>query len=682
MMHQAARPPIYPFTAIVGQDMLKLALLINAVNPKVGGVLIRGEKGTAKSTAVRALAALLPRIDVVADCPYSCDPDGAATCPSCQARASRQRVSRPVRLVELPVGTTEDRLIGTLDLERAIKTGERHFEPGLIAQANRGILYIDEVNLLGDHLVDVLLDVAAMGVNFVEREGISHSHPAEFILIGTMNPEEGEIRPQLLDRFGLTAEVRGLSDPAARAEVVRRRYAFERDPLAFLARWQEAEERERQRILRARELLPHVEISDNQIDLIAHICVDAQVDGLRADITIHKAALTIAALEGRSTVTTDDIRVAAELALPHRLRRRPFEQPQLDREQLERTIAEYERKRYRGGESGGTPGQAGEGGLPSSPASGQGDDHGPATSGEGTDGDDRPDGDRVFAAGPIGKAAPIAVHFPDRRPRASSGRRSPTLAEPKAGWIIGAKLPRGRPKDLALGATLRAAAPYQGQRRPDGPSPVTVQIRTGDLREAVRQGRTGSLILFNVDASGSMGARERMAAAKGAVLALLLDAYQRRERVGLIAFRGQQAVLVVPPTRSVDLAEKRLRDLPTGGRTPLSRGLSLALETLLRAQRTDPNTVPLHVLVSDGRANVSLTGEDPIVESRRIAAEIAARGVQSLVIDCESGYVRLGLAKALSLALEAQYCCLDELTPETISGAVRATLQQRATFGP
>ncbi|GAW92195.1 magnesium chelatase [Calderihabitans maritimus] len=330
---------VYPFTAIVGQDEMKLALILNAVNPKLSGVLIRGEKGTAKSTAVRALAALLPENRVVADCPFGCDPDDITTmCSSCRERRMRGEtlpvVTRKMRVVDLPVSATEDRVVGTLDLEEAIKKGEKRFEPGVLAEANRGILYVDEVNLLDDHIVDVLLDAAAMGVNTVEREGVSFTHPANFILVGTMNPEEGELRPQLLDRFGLCVQIAGILDPAQRVEVVRRRIAFEEDPAGFCAAWEAEQEKLRQQILAARKILPRVQVPEKMLYLIAEIAIEMGVDGHRADLVMLKAAKTNAALNGRTEVTEADIRETANLALLHRMRRKPFQEIAFDEAKL------------------------------------------------------------------------------------------------------------------------------------------------------------------------------------------------------------------------------------------------------------------------------------------------------------------------------------------------------------
>lgn len=350
-----AERPIYPFSALVGQERLKRALILNAINPRVGGVLIRGEKGTAKSTAVRGLARLLPHIAVVADCAYSCPPDKPAQmCASCQARYKAQQLAdtanasalpsleRATRLVELPVAASEDRVVGSLDLEHALTEGQRRFEPGLLAQANRGLLYVDEVNLLDDHLVDVLLDAAAMGTNTVEREGISISHPARFILVGTMNPEEGELRPQLLDRFGLVVEIRGIDDIAGRVAVVERRMAYDLDPDSFAQSWQDEEQKLADHIATARALLPVVQIERRDMAAVASLAVELGVDGHRADLAILETARTHAAWAGRTHLAAEDIRMAAELALPHRMRRQPFTDVRLDENRINAILERVE----------------------------------------------------------------------------------------------------------------------------------------------------------------------------------------------------------------------------------------------------------------------------------------------------------------------------------------------------
>jgi Mg-chelatase subunit ChlI len=339
--------PLYPFSALVGQPRLKRALILNAINPRIGGVLIRGEKGTAKSTAVRGLARLLPQIAVVADCPYSCPPDRPdAMCGSCRARYDAGEdlptVEHATRLVELPVAASEDRVVGSLDLEHALTEGQRRFEPGLLAQANRGLLYVDEVNLLDDHLVDVLLDAAAMGVNTVEREGISVSHPARFILVGTMNPEEGELRPQLLDRFGLVVEITGISDIGGRVEVIERRMAYDADSAAFATQWHNEEQALAERIIAARALLPAVKIARNDMAAVAALALELGVDGHRADLAILETARTHAAWSSRAALSTEDIRLAAELALPHRMRRQPFTEVRLDEDRMNAILERVE----------------------------------------------------------------------------------------------------------------------------------------------------------------------------------------------------------------------------------------------------------------------------------------------------------------------------------------------------
>ncbi|NNG89855.1 AAA domain-containing protein, partial [Streptomyces cacaoi] len=334
----------YPFTAVVGMADLRLALLLNAVSPAVGGVLVRGEKGTAKSTAVRALTELLPAVRTVPGCRFSCDPAAPdAQCPDGphEAGASASSDLRPARMVELPVGASEDRLVGALDIERALADGVKAFEPGLLAEAHRGILYVDEVNLLHDHLVDVLLDAAAMGASHVEREGVSVTHASRFLLVGTMNPEEGELRPQLLDRFGLTVEVAASRDPEQRVEVVRRRLAYEDDPEGFAARWADAEQEMRERIAAARALLPQVRLGDSALRRIAATCAEFEVDGMRADLVMARTATALAAWAGRTEVLAEDVRQAALLALPHRRRRNPFDAPGLDEDKLDRVLEEH-----------------------------------------------------------------------------------------------------------------------------------------------------------------------------------------------------------------------------------------------------------------------------------------------------------------------------------------------------
>ncbi len=357
-------PVIYPFTAIVGQDRMRRALILNAVDPRIGGVLIRGERGTAKSTAARALAALLPDVKVVSDCRFGCDPDEPSTwCTECRERVQNGEVlpvsSRPTPFINLPVSATEDRVVGTLDIEKAIQKGERRFEPGVLAAANRGLLYIDEVNLLDDHVVDVLLDSAAMGMNIIEREGISFSHPARFILVGTMNPEEGDLRPQLLDRFALSVDIHGIRNARERVQIMERNLAFESNPEAFRNEWEPMEKELSSKIEKARSLVNKVTYTSRDLVTIARLTASLNVEGHRSDLVILKAARTQAAFEGRKAISDLDIALAAELALPHRLKHGPLQQQDISFDQLAERIDQLQGQESLSGDS--KPSDADEG---------------------------------------------------------------------------------------------------------------------------------------------------------------------------------------------------------------------------------------------------------------------------------------------------------------------------------
>ncbi|MEV7318760.1 putative cobaltochelatase [Streptomyces sp. NPDC093970] len=659
----------FPFTAVVGQDDLRLALLLNAVSPAVGGVLVRGEKGTAKSTAVRALSVLLPTVDVVAGCRFSCDPAAPDPgCPDGPHNPPGAFESRPARMVELPVGASEDRLVGALDIERALAEGVKAFEPGLLADAHRGILYVDEVNLLHDHLVDLLLDAAAMGASYVEREGVSVRHAAKFLLVGTMNPEEGELRPQLLDRFGLTVEVAASREPDQRVEVVRRRLAYDDDPAGFAARWADEESAVRQRVVAARALLPSVRLGDGALRQIAATCAAFEVDGMRADIVMARTATALAAWAGRTDVLAEDVRQAALLALPHRRRRNPFDAPGLDEDRLDRTLEEFS------GEDEAEAADEDEDPDPDGPGGGGGgpapDDGGPQGGDTGARPEAGEDGEPQ-APGGSGEQAPTRAAEPFRTKvltvpgigAGAAGRRS--RARTEHGRTTGARRPRGALTKLHLAATVQAAAPHQRARGRSGPGLV---VRRDDLRQATREGREGNLVLFVVDASGSMAARQRMSAVKGAVLSLLLDAYQRRDKVGLVTFRGSAAEVALPPTSSVDAAAARLEALPTGGRTPLAAGLLRAHDVLRVERLRDPARRALMVVVTDGRAT---GGPEPVALAGRAARLFAADQVASVVVDCESGPVRLGLAGELAGELGGTAVTLGELRADSIAGLVK-----------
>ncbi|MFI9009586.1 putative cobaltochelatase [Actinosynnema sp. NPDC053489] len=652
----------FPFSAVVGHDDLRTALLLNAVHPGIGGVLVRGEKGTAKSTVVRALAALLPELDVVPGCRFGCDPAAPADCPDGPHGPGVER--RPARLVELPVGATEDRLIGSLDLERALTEGVRAYQPGLLAAAHRGVLYVDEVNLLHDHLVDLLLDAAAMGRAHVEREGVSVSHAASFLLVGTMNPEEGELRPQLLDRFGLTVSVRASRDVPTRTEVVRRRLAYEADPEGFAARWAAADEELARRIVAARDRLGDVVLPDAELRRIAAICAAFEVDGMRADLVVARAATAHAAWRGATEVAEEDVEAAVRLALPHRKRRDPFDEPGLEQEQLDDALRQ-------GAEAAAEPEDGPEG--PDDDGGGGPPPDQPLP--------DPPTPDRASAEEPPkstsdgdGPAARPHTPAPAFRARllqvpgvgeGAPGKRS--RARARTGRVVRPSTVDG--SGLHLVGTLGAAAPHQAARGRSGPG---LELRAGDLRRSVREGTEGNLVLFVVDASGSMAARKRMSAVSGAVVSLLRDAYQRRDKVGVVTFRGREALVALPPTHSVDAAAARLRALRTGGRTPLADGLLRARRVLEAERVRDPRRRPLLVLLTDGRATAAGTGGDPMRDALRAAGLLAADGVASVVVDCEHGPVRLGLAARVAGALEGACVRLEELSADLVAGVVRA----------
>ncbi len=689
-----AKPPStgFPFTAVVGMDDLQLALILAAVSPAIGGVLIRGEKGTAKSTAVRALTEILPAVDVLEGCRFSCDPANPdPTCPDSPHPETANALARPARLVELPVGATEDRVLGSLHLERALSEGVTVYEPGLLAAAHRGLLYVDEVNLLHDHLVDVLLDAAAMGRATVERDGVSITHPARFVLVGTMNPEEGELRPQLLDRFGLTVDVVASRDPAVRVEVMRARLTYEADPTAFISKYAGTQAELSERIIKAQSRLADVILTDSALRQIAEICASFDVDGMRADLVTARTAVAHAAWSGRTVVEVEDVRAAAKLALPHRKRRNPFDAPGLDDEQLEQAIQNSTQPEPdpdddpdgndpNGGPEGGGPDDGGDGNKDDGskddsstqpPASDDGTDDAdaqqPPTS-AGKPGDNA--GSALPGTTPTGQVAASSEPYKARLLSVQSagagvsGKRSRALTD--VGRVVGDRARVGRESGRPhLLATIRSAAPHQYTRGRSGPG---LAVRTSDVRLAVREGREGNLVLFCVDASGSMGTKKRMTEVKTAIVSLLLDAYQRRDTVGLVTFAGAEATVALPPTGSVETAVRRLESLPTGGRTPLAEGLLQASDVLRIAAIRDPRRRPLLVLVTDGRATA---GDKAFAKAKQAAGWLAQQGIASVVVDCEPRRgVRLGLAAELAADLRAEYLDLGEVAAGNLVRAV------------
>ncbi len=595
----------FPLSAVVGAEEAKLALVLAAADRNIGGVLLRGHKGSAKSTLARGLAALLAARD------------GGA-------------------FVELPLGATEERVVGSLDLAAALTGGEVRFRPGLLAAAHGGVLYVDEVNLLADHLVDALLDAAASGVNRVERDGVSHSHPARFLLVGSMNPEEGDLRPQLLDRFGLAVDVRNPTDPAARAEVVRRRQAFDADPAAFVATFSGAEDEMLRRLTATRPAT----VDDDLLEAACAACVAAGAESMRADIVLARAAAAHAGWDGRSATSAADVRAVAHLVLSHRQRRQPLDDPAAASSAVDDALDD---------------------------ALGREEDAPPE---DASDEDGAPEERVDDAAAP---AAVVTISAPKAEQAGRGGRRSPVGGTDRGRTVAG-RVPAGSVGAVAVVPTIQAAAIRRAGAGADGPAaaggPV---VLAADLREPVKEALTGNLLVLAVDASGSMGMDERMAAVKGALLGLLVDAYQRRDRVALVTFGGRGAEVALRPTGSVEVARARLESLPTGGETPLAEGIRMA--TVLAHRSATPTLRPLLVVVTDGRATAAPAGSahaDPVAAALAEAAIVARHRLPAVVIDVEpiTG-PRLGLAADLAAAMGARHLPLPALTAGRLEAALR-----------
>ena len=618
------RNACFPFSAIVGQEQAKAALVFGLINPKIGGVLLCGQKGCAKSTMVRAVGSLLQDVDVV----------------------------------ELPLNVTEDMLIGTIDIERAIKYGARYFNGGVLERANGNVLYVDEVNLLSDTVVNSLLDVAQSGVNRVEREGISFVHESEFLLVGSMNPEEAPLRPEFLDRFGLYVQMKGIGDFVLRKRIVQQRLAYEQNPTAFYAKYIEADRELARQIAEAKSRVPDVKAGESVLGYAAELANTVNAAGHRADIIMIETALAIAALDKRDEVEREDVETAAEYVLPHRIRQSlcPDEEtkPEPQRQQSMDEQNDVQENRQGDTENAAQPQM-------------QFDNQPNGTEERNMPIDNDIEDDPVVSGSDVYTVKNIAPMRKDKNKRRGSGRRSKTVSGTNKGRYIG-HTQTSDVFDIALDATLRAAAVYQSSREK---TVTALNVQKSDLRFKKREHHTGTTILFVVDASGSMGARRRMVQTKEAILSLLYDAYQKRDRVGMIAFRKQAADIVLPFTRSIDLAQKRLQKLPTGGRTPLGQGLLLAWQMIKTQQTKDEDTIPLLILITDGRANDTLS-DDPIGSALKAAQAIFHDRIQSVVIDTENGSVNLGIAEQIAENMNAQYIKVDDLKAQAVAHVVRA----------
>ena len=642
---------VFPFSAIVGQEAAKQALTIALVNPAAGGLLISGPKGTAKSTLARAAA-----------------PFTAAGC-----------------MVELPIGATDDMVFGSIDMEAALATGERRLRPGLLFRAAGTVLYMDEVNLLRPDFLTAVLDSAANGFFDLQRDGVSYREEVSYTAVGTMNPEEGTLSSATLDRFGMFVSVENNEDKSEREEIVRRVMAFEKDSAAFREKYAAKDAALADQIASARAILPEVEASEAMLELAAQYCARAYCRGNRADLYLLEAARAVAALAGRRYIMPQDIEAAAMFVLPHRMGEPPQSQP--PRAEEPQTTDE---------ESTEEADDTEENDAPDEPEDAPEGDDGDAADEDGSSPEDeekRPEEepppksdegeqeppqdaagnmDQVFAALESLLAPRLAIEHPpqwEHEKREGSGKRSLTRTDSRMGRYVRAEMPRAqRGLDLAFDATLRAAAPYQRSRQ----GTQAVIIRPEDYRSRVREKHIGANLIFLVDASGSMGAQERMKTVKGVILSLLKEAYQKRDRVGLIAFRRDRAEVLLPVTRSVDLAEKLLRDLPTGGKTPLAEGLESALSMIYGLSQRDKGQQTALILITDGRANATYAGDDPVVRALEAAEKFSRAKVMSVVLDTENDFLKLGIAREIAKKMGAGYYTLKRLSSERVLRIVEA----------
>lgn len=631
----------YPFTAVVGLEQVKRAILIALVNPHAGGLLIGGRKGTAKTTLVRAAQELLI----------------------------------PRKIIDLPLNVTEDMLFGSIDIEYAVSKGERRFLPGILGKANDNVLYIDEANLLSQELLTAVLDANTAGFNHVERDGISFTHEVNYTVIGTMNPEEGILPGHILDRFGMYVDVQGEAEIANRVEIIKRALAYGKDIAKFRKQYAESIAELRELVNVSRETLKQVEVTEAMMQLAAQMCAQAFCAGHRAEIYLLEAARAIAALEKRTYILPKDMQEAAVYVLAHRMRTPPetqeMEQEQQQNEEPEENQEQEQNQDEASEQSDELP--------PPPPLPDNEDDGSDENSDENNEQDEKQEEEQNSnQLAPEEQIADIDRTFKipklildmgkNTTLRRGSGKRSATKTDLKQGRYVRAELPKAKVEDLAFDATIRAAAPYQRMREANG---CALNIQKEDLRQKVREKRIGNTFLFAVDASGSMGARERMRAVKGAIFYMLQDAYQKRDRVGMLAFRRQKAEVLLPITRSVDLAQKCLAEMPTGGKTPLADGLATALLTLARLNKKDSELEPILVLVTDGRANAVEGNEDPVASAIKMAEKIRKAKITSVVIDTENDFIKLGVAKKVAQAMGASYYSLNQLSKEQILRIVR-----------
>lgn len=608
----------FPFSAVLGQDRIKRALILNIINPNIGGVLISGEKGTAKSTLVRGFSNIIDSMDVV----------------------------------ELPLNITEDRLVGSIDIKKAVNDGQKTFEKGILYKAHNQILYVDEINLLSEHIVNILLEVLSTGINVVEREGISYSHPSKFILVGSMNPEEGLLRPQLLDKFGLYVEAKGETNVENRTEIIRRRLEYEKNPKKFCLKWEKKDIKIKEIIDMGKEIIKRIKVEDEDYGFAVGLAKQGNCLGHRADIILIETAEAIAAFNQRNRITEDDIKEAASYVLPHRIRElTPLEESEtsMDDNRMERNNTE------------------------NSPREDSDTVQKPLPEEENMNSDTKKEGIKESIEDIVGGKQKININmdFGKKFSNKGSGKRAKVKTDSSKGRYVKYKMPKGKVKDIAFDATLRVAACNQRNRDKKG---MAICIKSQDIREKVREKHTGATILFTVDASGSMGAKRRMGAVKGAVLSLLKDAYQKRDNIGVIAFRKDKAEVLLNITRSVDLAEKCLKKLPTGGKTPLAAGLYSAYQVLKADKIKNPDSLQYLIIVSDGKANVPLKSENALEDAFIMGEKIRNEGIKTMVIDTERNYIEYGFAKELAKKMDSEYIKISQISKTDINASIKSLL--------
>ena len=619
---------IYPFSAVVGQETAKKALIYNLINPQIGGVLLCGQKGTAKSTLVRSLAGISNK-----------------------------------KIIELPLNVTEDMLVGSIDFEKAVKNGEKVFSEGILAKADGNILYADEVNLLPDGIISTLICTAAEGENHVEREGISYVHSSSFVLIGTMNPEEGKLRPQFLDRFGLYVNVNGEENLDKRTEIIHRRIEYEKNPILFSQKYEKQTLEIAEKIKQAKEILPKIKADENIRRLASQYALTAGCQGNRCEIILIQTAKSIASWDNREYITAEDLKNAAFYVLPHR--KNEYSESNQENSQKQNSNSSDENK-----------------GRDASKETTNNDNEMPdLEENEGNDGETfeipapeestKSSAEEQTVTGDIFSVISAIPELPrDRVFREGSGRRAKTKSGSNKGrYAAYTSLLSKKSRDLAIDATLRAAAPYQKYR---DHSMSAVSLTKSDLRYKIRESHVGATIVFAVDASGSMGAKKRMKVTKETIISMLMDSYQKRDKIGLVAFKGKDAEALLEITNSVELAQKQLQNMSTGGKTPLAAGLFKSWQILKAAKLKDSEILPMLVLVTDGRANFPLLTDDPVEDALKVAESIRNEGIHAVVIDTEKEFISLHIAKQIADKMGADYYKVDELHKEGLKNIVHS----------